>query len=72
MCGGRFNDCYNDAVQEFKNVRGDIRDGIQLEEIVAYLEKRIEANVDEIMEEYDWVHGNKLGRVEEHKMYLDA
>ena len=39
MCGGKETECYEKGVEAFFDARGEVADGVQLEEVVEFLER---------------------------------
>ena len=40
ICGGNDNECFHDGMSAFFEARGEVTDGVQMDEVVAWVEKR--------------------------------
>ena len=72
MCGGKDTECYERGVDAFFDARGEVADGVQLEEVIAFLDRERERRIDEIMAAFDAHNDNMMAVLEEAKVQFES
>ena len=71
LCGDDHGDCYKRGMEAFFAARGDKKDGVQIEEVIAWLKDEREKHIDEIMKIADANNDHMMKEIDAKKTELD-